>query len=751
MEARPWKASAASTSRERGTRGSVAGSSSEPAAPLRRASSCSVGRHRPRGRTAVGSGQPVQPRRRLRRSHAGRLRPLDAAAPRGHAPRRQRHEAGALRRPLRDRRRPGLPDHRPPRQRGGGVGGVAHRPRGDRRTALGPLVLVPLQVGAGDQRRRPDPHRAAARRAGRQAHVSRSRPARTTCGATTHAYADLAANEDLELVVHLGDYIYENGSASVPDPERAAPTPAHPGPRGRVALGLPFAVRRSTSGSRQLQAAHPLCPWLATWDDHEVEDNYADLVTWTRTSRSWRSQRDARPPIWRTGSISRLSRSRKPVDENMPIFRRRADWGALATFHVIDTRQYRADQLDRQCGPRESARPRVTACSSSTRIGSCSGDEQRRLAATKGLGERDRQRMERARQPGRLRPAGELLGTGARAVRTRQLGRLRRRPPAAARTSSRPRSCANLVVITGDKHINSVRNVPPDTTPRTSRATPVATEFIGTSISSGGERTATPDSRWSRTTRTSCGRDRHHGYVRVEAERRHLALGLPRRRHGRLPVRQVWTESSWEVTHDTPGCACRYRPSDAHPACTLARCPASRRSSPPSSSLTTAAPAGAAPLKARGSIEQAYVTGAAKGQRVSLLERPRQGRRAREGGPLRQPHLPQPEAEGRLPRRSGREEHEALRGPEGGRQPEAGLLPPQDAPPRPQLRQGPRRDRARDDRPAPERQDRRGRAVPDADRVLGLPGRRAARPALDHRRTRSPTRSRPRARPPSAP
>ena len=75
------------------------------------------------------------------------------------------------------------------------------------------------------------------------------------------------------------------------------------------------------------------------------------------------------------------------------------------------------------------------------------------------------------------------------------------------------RELANTVVITGDVHANFVRNVPPDHVRLD--AEPVATEFIGTSISSGGDRTlsarcsaATPTIRTcaSRTTITAtCG------------------------------------------------------------------------------------------------------------------------------------------------------------------------------------------------------------------------------------------------------
>jgi alkaline phosphatase D len=74
------------------------------------------------------------------------------------------------------------------------------------------------------------------------------------------------------------------------------------------------------------------------------------------------------------------------------------------------------------------------------------------------------------------------------------------------------RGLVNTIVITGDVHANFVRNVPPDFVRLD--AEPIATEFIGTSISSGGDRTLStvfggnannPHLRLS---------DNHHGYVR---------------------------------------------------------------------------------------------------------------------------------------------------------------------------------------------------------------------------------------------
>ena len=91
------------------------------------------------------------------------------------------------------------------------------------------------------------------------------------------------------------------------------------------------------------------------------------------------------------------------------------------------------------------------------------------------------------------------------------MGRLPGRSPADPGCPQAAR-LGNTVVITGDVHANFVRNVPPDHVHLD--AEPVATEFIGTSISTGGDRTLStvfgadannPHLQFS---------DNHHGYVR---------------------------------------------------------------------------------------------------------------------------------------------------------------------------------------------------------------------------------------------
>src|SRR3954467_1077536 len=85
------------------------------------------------------------------------------------------------------------------------------------------------------------------------------------------AFADLAAQEDLALVVHLGDYIYEGNGVS------AIAVRPHV-PRATLVSLSDYRTRYAQYRTdRDLQAAHAACPWLLTWDDHEVANNYANL------------------------------------------------------------------------------------------------------------------------------------------------------------------------------------------------------------------------------------------------------------------------------------------------------------------------------------------------------------------------------------------------------------------------------------------------------------------------------------------
>lgn len=153
------------------------------------------------------------------------------------------------------------------------------------------------------------------------------------------AYRGLA-RERPDLIVNLGDYIYERRLrlAFDADPVRRW--------TGKEADNLRRYRRRYAEyrTDPDLQAAHAVAPWLVTWDDHEVDNNWAGKY-----------------PI--RGSIEKFAKRRrqafKAFYENMPLRRSsipegtslalygRVRWGTLANIHLLDTRQYRDDQA---CG-----------------------------------------------------------------------------------------------------------------------------------------------------------------------------------------------------------------------------------------------------------------------------------------------------------------------------------------------------------------------------------------------------------------
>jgi alkaline phosphatase D len=324
-----------------------------------------------------------------------------------------------------------------------------------------------------------------------------------------HAYADLAANEELELVVHLGDYMYENGSAGIPDP--ALFLRKHDPDHQAVSLTDYRCRYAQCKQEPELQAAHALCPWLPTWDDHEFENNYADLDVDPDEPLEAMAARRAAAYLayW---EHQPLSRSRKPVGKDMNLYRR-ADWGTLARFHVIDSRQYRADQLNQQCG-RLNRTPSGYCVQQLDENRQLLGDTQR-LWLQEGLAERPDGWNVLANQVG-FAPQANFNAAGVRQFgldswdgyagdRQRLLNFVKAAP------------LRNLVVITGDRHIHSVRNVPEHYTDIAGPA--VATEFIGSSISSrADEGLASPEIPYDGLNNPQIlWGDERRGWVRVEA------------------------------------------------------------------------------------------------------------------------------------------------------------------------------------------------------------------------------------------
>lgn len=148
------------------------------------------------------------------------------------------------------------------------------------------------------------------------------------------AYRHLAA-EELNFVVHLGDYIYESAMSRTPvrpldDPGQASTLQQF---RARYAL---------YKQDPDLQAAHASFPFVVTWDDHEVENDYAGIIPEPPTDPvEFLKRRAAAYQAYYEHTP--LRPAAMPRGPNAEIFRR-LSFGGLAEFHVLDTRQYRSDQ-----------------------------------------------------------------------------------------------------------------------------------------------------------------------------------------------------------------------------------------------------------------------------------------------------------------------------------------------------------------------------------------------------------------------
>lgn len=280
------------------------------------------------------------------------------------------------------------------------------------------------------------------------------------------AYANMA-QEELDAVIHVGDYIYEYG----PQPQAAR---QHNAPE-TVSLEdyrIRYALYRLDPS---LQAAHAAFPFICTWDDHEVENNYAKLTPEAgQDPVAFRKRRRAAyQAYW---EAMPLAASTYPQRGKMRLFRR-TDFGSLASFFVLDSRQFRSDQ---PCDPDDSAiQP---ACPE--RLDHAQSMLGRRQLYWLGRGfRRNRSVWNMLAQQVMFTPwnlqainpnASEIYNMdawdGYPRARERVLRLIDRFRP------------SNPVILTGDIHSAWAANIKRDSADPESRS--VATEFVGTSISS---------------------------------------------------------------------------------------------------------------------------------------------------------------------------------------------------------------------------------------------------------------------------
>ncbi|MBA2426268.1 MAG: alkaline phosphatase D family protein [Actinobacteria bacterium] len=276
------------------------------------------------------------------------------------------------------------------------------------------------------------------------------------------------AEEDLDLVVHLGDYIYESGI------DRNG---------GNRNVFVPGQFRSETKGLQRyrlqhslyktdpdLQAAHARFPWIVTWDDHEVENDYTDAIPQDPSTRFLKRRAAAYRAYYEHLPLGRRS---FPHGPNMRIYRDLM-WGNLAQFRVLDTRQYRDDH---PCGDGETPRCAEALDPSVT----MTGPPQERWLLN-GL-ERDERKWNIIAQQVLMAELDHKEGPGKIFWNDSWDGY----PLARARILRHleSRNINNPVVITGDWHSTFVNDLLLNFNKPESE--PVATEFVGTSISTNGD------------------------------------------------------------------------------------------------------------------------------------------------------------------------------------------------------------------------------------------------------------------------
>ena len=166
------------------------------------------------------------------------------------------------------------------------------------------------------------------------------------------AYKHMLA-EKPDAVLFLGDYIYEYPG----NPASAVRLPSTTSSLGFVLTLDDYRSRYAQYKSDvDLQAMHAACPWLMTWDDHEVQNDYAGLTA----GNSGFADIFSNPADF----AMRRAAAYQAYYENMPILAssltkslaglhggaelriyQRVDVGQLASFYMLDTRQYRDRQL----------------------------------------------------------------------------------------------------------------------------------------------------------------------------------------------------------------------------------------------------------------------------------------------------------------------------------------------------------------------------------------------------------------------
>jgi alkaline phosphatase D len=341
-------------------------------------------------------------------------------------------------------------------------------------------------------------------------------------------------NDDLDLIVHVGDYIYEGSWG----PEKVR---KHTGPDPYTLDD--FRIRHAVYKSdRDLQAAHAAYPWLCVWDDHEVENDYASdrSVYYPERDKFLARRRAAYQAYYEHLPLPARMR---PSADGMRIHTT-ATWGRLAQLALLDTRQYRSyppcrhaqtDEYGRTCG--EFSDPNATLL----------GTAQEAWLARALQGSRAQwnllaQQILCARSdevPGPEEEVRTQSWDGYPAARTRLFKNLV------------DYHVSNPMVLSGDVHSFWVNDLRPDF--RRPEQAPIAAEIVTTSISSYGGDDSYIDQVRQDAPHVKFATARFRGYARLDITAARATCDLLALVKVQDPNSRGFTLSSWVVEDQRPG------------------------------------------------------------------------------------------------------------------------------------------------------------------------------------------------------
>ncbi len=332
------------------------------------------------------------------------------------------------------------------------------------------------------------------------------------------AHRHIAA-EAPDLIAFLGDYIYEWGAYELVHPAS---------PRHRSHESVTLADYRARyaqyKSDPHLQSSHLVAPWIVTWDDHEVANDYAN-------------DRDERLA---TDFLARRAAAYQAFYEHMPIrlptlsnspgafahmrIYDRYDWGRLAQFHVLDNRQYRAYQACQQEGRGGSASIGSSCAERNDPARTLLGTEQETWLA-EGFA-KSRAKWNFLAQQTVMAQSSQVSIANANGGRFWNDG-WDGYPAARQRLFNglQKHRVSNPIVISGDVHTFYAADLKADFLRPASTHNPmIATEFCGTSVTSSSRSQRRTEQYVAQNPHFKYGRSDRRGYVMMEVSAARTAV-----------------------------------------------------------------------------------------------------------------------------------------------------------------------------------------------------------------------------------